>query len=333
MVGGSRDDTPQIAVDGPLIGGLKAAGSSPLVVGCEPFTAAVSSIPGYQAAGIATVDCIDLPLGQIALPFALRGEAGDYGLKPTARQQLAGLARRDARPMSEALRVCALIPAYNEAARIADTVAALCARPEIDDVVVMDDGSSDGTAEIARAAGATLVLTGRNGGKGAALAAAYAAARGRGDIFLLLDADLGASAGEAVKLLPPLLAGEADMTIGLLPPDPDFAASGQSGGRGFVVRLARWGIARRTGQTFTQPLSGQRALRRDVLETLGGTFAPGFGVEVDLTIRALQAGFRVQEVETQFRHHVTGGDWASLRTAPGSFAMWPAWFFNLSFQS
>ena len=211
------------------------------------------------------------------------------------------------------MRVCALIPAYNEAARIATTIEALCARFEIDDIVVMDDGSTDGTADIARAAGANLVLTKRNGGKGAALAAAYAAARDRADIFLLLDADLGASAGEAVKLLPPILLNEADMTVGLLPPDPAFAASGQSGGRGFVVRLARWGIQHRTGQIFQQPLSGQRALRREVLEALGGTFASGFGVEVDLTIRTIHAGFRVQEVETSFRHHVTGGDWASIR--------------------
>lgn len=214
--------------------------------------------------------------------------------------------------MSDAPRVCVLIPAYNEAERIGLTIAALRARPEIGEIVVMDDGSSDGTAEAARSAGAGRVLTGRNGGKGAALTAAYQAAQGWGDIFLLLDADLGASAGEAVKLLPPILAGDADMTVGMLPPDPAFAATGRSGGRGFVVRLARQGIERRTRQVFQQPLSGQRAVRRSVLDALGGRFAPGFGVEVDLTIRALQAGFRVVEVETEFRHHVTGGDWPSL---------------------
>jgi len=209
--------------------------------------------------------------------------------------------------------VCALIPAFNEAERIAVTIAALKMRPEITDIVVMDDGSTDGTAELAKNAGATLVLTGRNGGKGAALGAAYAAARERAEVFLLLDADLGSSAGEAVKLLPPIFANEADMTIGMLPPDPAFAASGQSGGRGLVVRLARWGIERRTQRVLAQPLSGQRAVRRSVLDALGGTFAPGFGVEVDLTVRALQAGFRVQEVETEFRHKVTGGDWPSLQ--------------------
>ena len=215
--------------------------------------------------------------------------------------------------MSEPQRVCALLPAYNEADRIGTTIAALRARPEIQEIVVLDDGSTDGTADLARVAGASLVVTEKNGGKGAALRAAYIAACDRAEIFLLLDADLGASAGEAVKLLPPLMREEADMSVGLLPPDPEFAATGQSGGRGFVVRLARWGILRRTGQTFQQPLSGQRAVRRQVLEALGGTFAPGFGVEVDLTVRAIRAGFRVQEVETSFRHKVTGGDWASVR--------------------
>ncbi len=209
-------------------------------------------------------------------------------------------------------RVCALVPAYNEAARIGSTIAALQSRREIHSVVVVDDGSADDTAERARAAGADTVLTQANAGKGAALTTAYRAARETADVFLLLDADLGASAADAVKLLLPISDDEADMTIGLLPPDPEFAESGESGGHGFVVRLARWGIARRTGQTFAQPLSGQRAVRREVLEAVGGKFAPGFGVEVALTIGALKHGFRVREAPTEFRHHVTGGDWPSL---------------------
>lgn len=217
-------------------------------------------------------------------------------------------------------RVCALVPAFNEATRISTTVDALKSRREIDLVVVVDDGSSDSTTDSARAAKADIVITQANGGKGAALQTAYDAAREKGDIFLLLDADLGASAADAVKLLAPLLDGEADMTIGLLPPDPDFAETGQAGGMGLVVRLARWGIARRTGQKFAQPLSGQRAVRKAVLESLGGKFAPGFGVEVRLTIGALKNGYRVQEVPTEFRHHVTGGDWASVLHRARQFA-------------
>jgi glycosyltransferase involved in cell wall biosynthesis len=196
-------------------------------------------------------------------------------------------------------------------------VEALKSRPEIDDIVVVDDGSQDETANAARSAGATEVITQSNAGKGAALSTAFRAARERAEIFLLLDGDLGASAAEAVKLIVPIERGEADMVVGLLPPDPDFAATGQSGGSGFVVRLANRGIERATGKTFQQPLCGQRAVRREVLDVLssakdGNIFARGFGVEVGLTIGALRAGFRVVEVETHFRHKVTGADFSGI---------------------
>ncbi len=209
-------------------------------------------------------------------------------------------------------RVCALVPAYNEAARIGTTVDALRSSRGVDDIIVVDDGSTDDTAARARAAGATLVVSQHNGGKGAALTTALHAARADTSIFLLLDADLGASAAECGKLLSALWNG-ADMAIGTLPPDPEFSASGRRGGAGLVVRLARWGIARRTGRVFRQPLSGQRAVFRHVLAAAGGRFAPGFGVEVGLTLNVLKAGFRVVEVETEFRHHVTGSDWPGLR--------------------
>jgi len=213
--------------------------------------------------------------------------------------------------ISKGLRVCALIPAYNEADRIGRTIQALKSRRQIDRIIVVDDGSSDATSDRARAAGAE-VITKKNGGKGSALTAAYAAARRDADVYLLLDADLGASATESIKLLHPIDSGVASMTIGMLPPDPAFAESGQSGGMGFVVNLARKGIERHTGRQFNQPLSGQRAILASVLEQLGGSFAVGFGVEVDLTIRALNAGFEVVEVPTEFRHAVTASDWNGL---------------------
>ena len=215
------------------------------------------------------------------------------------------------------IRVCALIPAYNEEDRIGTTVEALRWRPEIDEIVVVDDGSTDGTAQAARDAGASSVITQANAGKGAALTAAYREARDRADVFLLLDGDLGASAAEAVKLLTPILRDEADMVVGMLPPDPEFAATGQSGGSGLVVRLANKGIEKATGKTFKQPLCGQRAVRKAVLDKIAegrdaNIFARGFGVEVGLTIGTLRAGFRVVEVETHFRHKVTGSDLGSM---------------------
>ena len=203
--------------------------------------------------------------------------------------------------------ISVLIPAYNEADRIADTLAAVRSFAEemhIREIVVVDDGSTDETSERAQAAGADVVFRQQNSGKGAALNRALALAQG--DILLLLDADLGASASEAMRLLAPVVSGAADMSIATFPKNPR-----KGGGVGLVVRLARWGIHRLTGQTMQAPLSGQRAVRRQVLEDTGG-FAEGWGVEVALTVSALQNGYRVLEIPTQMSHRVTGRSPAAI---------------------
>ncbi len=89
LVGGHADDGS--GLDGAVLDGFAALSPKVTVAGCEPFTAAVSSIPAFQAAGISTVDCVDLPLGQIALPLVLHGDRGDFGLKPTADRTLPAL--------------------------------------------------------------------------------------------------------------------------------------------------------------------------------------------------------------------------------------------------
>jgi glycosyltransferase involved in cell wall biosynthesis len=198
----------------------------------------------------------------------------------------------------------AVIPAFNEAERIGKTIAALKRLPEIDEIVVVDDGSTDDTASAAEAAGARVVRQSPNRGKGAALTAGIKSAQG--DILLLLDADLGETADQAASLLPPVMNGEADMSIATFPVIP-----GKGGGFGFVVRLARNGILKRTGKEMQAPLSGQRAIRREVLEKIG--IAGGFGAEVALTIDALCAGFHVVEVPTTMTHRVTGRDWKAMR--------------------
>jgi len=97
------------------------------------------------------------------------------------------------------------------------------------------------------------------------------------------------------------------MTIATLP-----VARNAGGGRGLVVRLARDGIARATGWRAEQPLSGQRCLTRAAFDA-ALPLAPGFGVEVGLSIDLLRKGFRVQEVEVELHHRVTGTDWAAQR--------------------
>ncbi|MGI8758497.1 MAG: glycosyltransferase [Acidimicrobiales bacterium] len=208
-----------------------------------------------------------------------------------------------------------VVPARDEALRLPATVAAARRLPEVGVVIVVDDGSSDATAEAARAAGALVVAHRRSRGKASAMetGAEVASVLDQHDgrsfprHLLFLDADLEHTAANAAPLAVPVLAGAADMTIAVLPP-----AASAGGGHGFVVRLARRGIARRTGWSPTQPLSGQRCMSRACFEALR-PLARGFGVETALTIDALARGLRVVEVEADLSHRVTGRDWRAQR--------------------
>lgn len=195
--------------------------------------------------------------------------------------------------------VWVLVPAYNEEARIQDTVRAVLSIPEVGGVLVIDDGSSDATAEVARANGARVIRLPRNLGKGEALNRGAAACSA--DVIVLLDADLGTSASEARHLILPVMAGEADMTVARFP------RARQKGGFGLVRGLARSGIKWYTGLLMESPLSGQRAMTKKVLQRLL-PFAHGFGVEVGLTIKAARLGFKVVEVPVAMTHKETGRD-------------------------
>ncbi|HET6454105.1 MAG TPA: glycosyltransferase, partial [Armatimonadota bacterium] len=146
-------------------------------------------------------------------------------------------------------------------------------------------------------------MLGRNRGKGAALNKALSQANG--EVLLLLDADLGKSASEAVNLLEPVLSGEADMTIAVFKPtDADGKLSSRSGGFGLAMKTARLGIRLLGGKWVQSPLSGQRAFKREIVEKRG--FALRFGVETGLTIDALRGGYRVVEVPVRMVHRPSG---------------------------
>ncbi len=213
--------------------------------------------------------------------------------------------------------VAAVIPAKDEAQRVAATVRAAAGLPGVDLVVVVDDGSRDDTARLAAQAGATVVRHATNLGKAAAMttgaaevARAEAVAEAGGwrteaRALLFVDADLEGTAANLGPLTLPVLAGSAEMTIAVLPPQ---ARAG--GGFGLVVGLARDGILDRTGWRATQPLSGMRCLSREAYDA-ALPLAGGWGVEVGLTLDVLAAGGRVREVECDLQHRVTGRDWRS----------------------
>jgi glycosyltransferase involved in cell wall biosynthesis len=216
-------------------------------------------------------------------------------------------------PTTTVACVAAIIAAKDEAARIVSTVSAVRQIAGVDLVIVVDDGSSDATGRLAREAGAVVVGHARNRGKAQAMAtgARVAADRdvsdpatsGRARLLLFIDADLEDSAANTAVLVAPVLSGEADMTIAILPPQ---LTSGS--GHGFVVRMARNGIERLAGWTATQPLSGMRCLSRDAFDA-ASPLARGWGVEVGLTIDVLGAGLRVLEVPCELQHRVSGSNW------------------------
>ena len=221
------------------------------------------------------------------------------------------------------MSVIALIPAHDEAERIDATVRAALEVQGIDRVLVIDDASSDETVALAGAAGAEVIALPENLGKGGALQVGLDAVAADADVIVLLDGDLGPTAGQAGALLGPVLAGEADMTIATLP------RPAGSGGIGLVKGLARLGIRTLSGYEPIAPLSGQRALSREAWEA-AMPFARGYGVEVALTVRVARAGLRIIEVPTEMAHDATGRDIAGFTHRGRQFlqvagALWKLW--------
>jgi glycosyltransferase involved in cell wall biosynthesis len=196
-----------------------------------------------------------------------------------------------------------LIAARDEAQRLPATLRALDAAFPGARIVVGDDGSTDATAAVARAAGAEVVSAPRPLGKGGVATLAARAVLDQTTapdppLVLLCDADLGDSAARLAPLLDAVAAGAADVAIAIF-------ARRVGGGFGLAVGSARRIIARATGLELEAPLSGQRALRGEVLACVV-PFADGFGMEVGMTIDAHRAGFAIVEVEVELTHRATG---------------------------
>lgn len=192
--------------------------------------------------------------------------------------------------------VVAVVAAYQEAPRVAATVEALL--PIAEEVVVVDDGSTDGTGAVALVAGATVLRASRRRGKGRAVEEALDRLP-PADLWLFADADLEATAG----LLDPLVAavrdGNADVAVAVFP-------SLAGGGFGIVKRFASRGIRLLSGFEAREPLSGQRAIGAAALEAVR-PLAPGFGLEVGITVDAVRAGLRVVEIPIEgLSHRPTG---------------------------
>jgi glycosyltransferase involved in cell wall biosynthesis len=194
--------------------------------------------------------------------------------------------------------IAVVVSAYNEEDRLGDTLAALGGAFPGARVMVADDFSTDSTPQIAESAGAELVRPGKHLGKGGANTLALGRLADPLPIVVLCDGDLGASARDLPRLVEAVERGEADLAVAAF-------ARRVGGGFGFAVGFSRWAIRRRTGVAPDAPISGQRALRPEVVRAVL-PFASGFGMETAMTIDALRAGFRLVEVELPLEHRATG---------------------------
>jgi len=160
------------------------------------------------------------------------------------------------------VKTAAILPAYNEADRIRDVLKAVLHAPSIDEVIVVDDGSTDATAAVARSVrGVRVIRLPQNRGKGAAMAAG--AESTDADILVFLDADLIGLAPEHVEaLVAPVRLRRVKMAVGRF-----------CGGR----RLTDW------SQRLVPCISGQRAIRRRVFERIPDLERTRYGVEMAIT--------------------------------------------------
>jgi hypothetical protein len=214
-----------------------------------------------------------------------------------------------------------IISARNESDRVAATVRGAARIAGADLVVVVDDGSADGTAAIAADARAIVTRHARTRGKAAAMETGAETVRlieadradGPARHLLFLDADLADSARFAGPLAEPVRTGDADMTIAV------FADRVKLGGHGFVLGLASAGTERLTGWAPAQPLNGQRCLTRAAFEA-ARPLARGWGAETGMTIDLLGKGMVVREVAVPLAHRATGTDLASALHRARQFA-------------
>ncbi|HYE11020.1 MAG TPA: glycosyltransferase family 2 protein [Patescibacteria group bacterium] len=179
--------------------------------------------------------------------------------------------------------ITAIIPAYNEEQTIGNVLDCITKVEEITQVIVVSDGSTDGTAEVATAYDVELIDLAENVGKGGAMKAGME--RCSNDNIIFLDADLiGLTKQHVMDLIKPVINNETDMTIGIF-----------KNGR-MVTDLA---------QKVTPYLSGQRAVKKTVMDKIPSIDITRYGVEVALTKYAEKNSIRTKEIYLEDMTHVT----------------------------
>jgi glycosyltransferase involved in cell wall biosynthesis len=199
-------------------------------------------------------------------------------------------------------QISVILPAYNEEISVGSMVH--LTKMYADQVIVVDDGSSDRTADIARKAGAEVVVHEVNKGKGRALKTGFETALTLGaDIIVTMDSDGQHNPGEIPKLVAPIVEGEADLVngsrylYGLEKNTPAYRRIGQTILDGFTNM--------QSGLKITDSQSGFRAFAASTIEKFRFN-ARGMAIESEMLMDAGNAGLRIKEVGIGVRYDVDG---------------------------
>lgn len=196
-----------------------------------------------------------------------------------------------------------VVPAYNEQEALPAVLADLAATVGDIDVVVVDDGSSDATAAVARRAGVRCVVLPFNLGIGGALRAGYRYAVAHGyQRAVQFDAD-GQHRGDQIEVLTAALDSGADMSVGSRFLGGDYSVGAS---RAVAMRALRVGVRMITGQSFSDTTSGFRAIQTELLEIFAREYPVNYMDSVETLVEACRLGFRVVEVPALMNQRAGG---------------------------
>jgi glycosyltransferase involved in cell wall biosynthesis len=220
----------------------------------------------------------------------------------TSSQCIFQCEEKTCREVTAPQKITVILPAYNEEVAIGSIV--LLTRKYADSVIVVDDGSSDRTADVARKAGAEVIVHEVNKGKGRALKTGFTAAVALGaDIIVTMDSDGQHNPADIPKLVEPILKGEADMVNGsrylngLDKNTPAYRRVGQT----ILDEVTNLN----SGLHITDSQSGFRAFAASTKDIFRFT-AKGMAIESEMLADAGRHGLRITEVEIGVRYDVDG---------------------------
>lgn len=197
-------------------------------------------------------------------------------------------------------KIVALLPAFNEEVAIGSII--LRTKQYVDKVIVIDDGSSDNTSQVAELAGAEVIKHHRNMGKGAALKTGFEQAKDA-DVIITIDSDAQHNPDEIPLLAAPIIDGKADIVngsryiTGVDENTPSYRRVGQ--------KILDKATNISSGLDITDTQSGFRAFSAKTLPYFRFKES-GFGVESEMLVDAAQAGLEIVEVEIGVRYDVDG---------------------------